>query len=196
MPAPIAARICPGISDHEQTLLEQVEYQGIVCASLLLKKPLADYYVTNITDARFPFTAVIEMSALVDREQFGGNALVYLPRYLASDDPGFNLPDHEWGERAVEALSAMYPGFDPQDVLAFQVSRERHVYALPTLGYSERVPPMRSSLPGVFFVNSAQIVNATLNVNETVRLAEEAVDPLLSAAADQGADSGPWQAQR
>ncbi len=136
------------------------------------------------------------MSALVDREQFGGNALVYLPRYLASDDPGFNIPDHEWGERAVEALSAMYPAFDPQDVLAFQVSRERHVYALPTLGYSERVPPVRSSLPGVFFVNSAQIVNATLNVNETVRLAEEAVDPLLSAAADQGADSGPWQSPR
>jgi len=196
VPAPIAARLCPGISDHEQTLLEQVEYQGIVCASLLLKKPLADYYITNVTDARFPFTAVIEMSALVDREQFGGNALVYLPRYLASDDPGFNLPDHEWGERAVEALSAMYPAFDPQDVLVFQVSRERHVCALPTLGASERVPQVRCSLPGIFFVNSSQIVNATLNVNETVRLAEESVDPLLSAAADQGTDSGPWQSPR
>jgi len=196
VPAPIAARLCPGISDREQTLLEQVEYQGIVCASLLLKKPLADYYITNITDSWVPFTAVIEMSALVDREQFGGNALVYLPRYLASDDPAFNIPDHEWGERAVEALSAMYPRFDPQDVLAFQVSRERHVYALPTLGYSDRMPPMRTSLPGVFLVNSAQIVNATLNVNETVRLAQESVEPLLSAAADQGANSAPWQAQR
>jgi len=70
------------------------------------------------------------------------------------------------------------------------------VYALPTLGYSERVPQVRCSLPGMFFVNSSQIVNATLNVNETVRLAEESVDPLLSAAADQGADSGPWQLPR
>jgi protoporphyrinogen oxidase len=194
--APIAAKLCPGISDREQTLLEQVEYQGIVCASLLLKKPLADYYITNITDSWVPFTAVIEMTALVDREQLGGNALVYLPKYLASDDPAFGIPDHEWGERAVEALSAMYRGFEPQDVLAFQVSRERYVYALPTLGFSERVPPMRTSLPGVFVVNSAQIVNGTLNVNETVRLAEEAVEPLLSAAADQGADSGPWQTPR
>jgi protoporphyrinogen oxidase len=196
VPAPIAARICPGISDREQILLEQAEYQGIVCASLLLKKPLADYYITNVTDSRFPFTAVIEMSALVDREQLGGNALVYLPRYLASDDPAFTIPDHEWGERAVEALSAMYPAFDPQDVLAFQVSRERHVYALPTLGYSDRVPTMRTSLPGVFLVNSAQIVNGTLNVNETVRLAEESVEALISAAAEQGANSAPWQAPR
>jgi protoporphyrinogen oxidase len=194
VPAPIAARLCPGISDHEQTLLEQVEYQGIVCASLLLKKPLADYYITNITDPRIPFTAVIEMSALVDRSLFGGNALVYLPRYLASGDAGFEIPDHEWGERSIETLSTMYPDFDPQDVLAFQISRERHVYALPTIGYSERVPPVRISLPGIFLVNSAQIVNGTLNVNETVKLAEESIDPLLSAAADHGAATGPWQA--
>ena len=32
------------------------------------EQPLADYYITNITDARVPFTAVIEMTALVDRE--------------------------------------------------------------------------------------------------------------------------------
>ncbi|MDD1747155.1 MAG: hypothetical protein LUQ16_05270, partial [Methanomassiliicoccales archaeon] len=126
----------------------------------------------------------------------GGNSLVYLPRYLASDDPAFNIPDHEWGERAIETLSAMYPAFDQQDVLAFQVSRERQVYALPTLGYSERVPPMRSSLPGVFLVNSAQIINGTLNVNETVRLAEESVDRLLATAAEPTAGSGPWQAPR
>jgi protoporphyrinogen oxidase len=193
VPAPIAARLCPGISDREQTLLEEVEYQGIVCASLLLRKPLAGYYITNITDSWVPFTAVIEMSALVDRAQFGGNSLVYLPRYLASDDPGFNISDHEWGERAIETLSTMYPGFDPQDVLAFQISRERYVYALPTLGYSERVPPIQTSLPGVFLVNSAQIVNGTLNVNETVRLAEESVEELLAIAANQGPDSGPWQ---
>jgi protoporphyrinogen oxidase len=196
VPTPIAARLCPGISEREQTLLEQVEYQGIVCASMLLKKPLADFYITNITDSWVPFTAVIEMSALVDREQFGGNALVYLPRYLASNDPGFDIPDHEWGERAVETLSGMYPDFDPQDVLAFQVSRERYVYALPTLGYSERVPPMRTSLPGVFLVNSAQIVNGTLNVNQTVRLAEESVEGLLSAAPGQEAGSVPRQGPR
>jgi hypothetical protein len=58
------------------------------------------------------------------------------------------------------------------------------------------VPAVRSSLPGVFFVNSARIVNGTLNVNETVRLAEESIDPLLSAPADQEAESGPWHAPR
>lgn len=187
-PAPITSQLCPGLSQHEQELLESIEYQGIVCASVLLKKPLADYYITNITDSWVPFTAVIEMSAFVDRDQFGGNSLVYLPRYAASDDVTFDVPDHEWGERAIETLSGMYPHFDPSDVLAFRVSRERFVFALPTLGYSERMPPRRTSLPGVSIVNSAQILNGTLNVNETVKLAERAIGDLD----DDTAGPFPW----
>ena len=60
--------------------LQAIRYQGIVCASLLLERPLSPYYLTYITDEA-PFTAVVEMSALVDRQHFGGRSLVYLPRY-------------------------------------------------------------------------------------------------------------------
>ena len=72
----------PELADAEHGRLQGVTYQGIVCASLLLKQPLAHYYVTNITDAWVPFTAVIEMSTLHRRSlEFGGNSLVYLPQY-------------------------------------------------------------------------------------------------------------------
>jgi len=179
--APIAARICPGLSDDELARLKGVQYQGIVCASVLLKKPLAGFYVTNITDSWVPFTAVIEMSALVDRVQFGGNSLVYLPKYVASDDPMFAIPDQDVEKQFLAALFRMYPSLAPGDVLAFRVSRERYVHALPTLNYSEQCPPKRTSLPGVHILNSAHIVNGTLNVNETVRLAEEALPDLLAA---------------
>ncbi len=74
VPSPVAARLCPGLTQHEQSRLDDVEYQGIICASILLEKPLADFYITNITESWVPFTAVIEMSALVDRQQFGGKA--------------------------------------------------------------------------------------------------------------------------
>ena len=76
--APYAVRICPGLSEDEKSRLSGIQYQGIICASVLLRKPLAKYYVTNITDSWVPFTAVIEMSALVDPKHFAGNSLVYL----------------------------------------------------------------------------------------------------------------------
>lgn len=181
IPAPVAARVCVGINEDEESALRGIEYQGIICASLLLKKPLADFYVTNITDPDVPFTAVIEMSALVDPAQFGGNALVYLPKYVAPDDAAFGLSDEEIKERFTSALARMYPAFSVSDVLAFRVSRVRHVFPLPTLTYSTRLPPIKTSVPGVHVVNSAHITNGTLNVNETVRLAEGVAARLIAS---------------
>jgi len=180
--APLAARVCPDLSPQERTRLKGIRYLGIVCASVLLRRPLADYYITNVTDAWVPFTAVIEMSALVDRQFFGGMALVYLPKYLASDDPLFDRPDREIEEEWVQALARMYPEFRPSDVISVRVSRVRYVVPVSTLRYSERLPPMVTSVPGLAIVNSAHIVNGTLNVNETVQLANRSARALLAWA--------------
>ena len=179
---PMAAQLCVDLDEEEKSRLSTVEYQGIVCASLLLKKPLAGYYVTNLTDEGLPFTAVIEMTALVDPSELGDRTLVYLPKYLASDDPAFQENDKAWQDRFMKALLRMYPHLESGDLLTFQVSRERFVYPLPTIGYSSNLPSQVTSVPGLHIVNSAQIVNGTLNVNETVRLAESSLPQMLGGA--------------
>jgi len=171
--------LCPQLTDAERARLKGVTYQGIVCTSLLLKRPLADYYVTNITDAWVPFTAVVEMTTLVDRSTFGGNSLVYLPRYVTQNDPLWQQDDASVQRAFVAALERMYPHFRADDVLAWQVSRVREMLAVSTVGYSRLLaPPVTTSIPKVFVVNSAQIVNGTLNVNETLGLAEEKLPEL------------------
>jgi hypothetical protein len=122
------------------------------------------------------------MTALVDRSYFGGHSLVYLPRYLTQEDAFWQAPDDEVRTTFVTALARMYPTLTEEDVVAFQVGRVRDMLALTTIDYSrEARPPMRTSLPNVFIVNSAQIVNGTLNVNETVGLANASADELTSA---------------
>ena len=178
--APLAARICPTLGEEEKARLEGVQYLGVICASLLLKNPLAGFYVTNITDDGFPFTGVIEMSALVERAQFGGRCLVYLPKYVDPDNPAFALTDDELQGQFLAALARMHPSFRRDDLLCFKVSRVRRVFALSTIGYSRHLPAMATSLPGLHVVNSAHILNGTLNVNETLQLAERAALRLLS----------------
>lgn len=178
---PLASRLCPHLSAEEHARLNQLQYQGIICASLLLAKPLAGFYVTNITDGWVPFTAVIEMSALVGRQHFGGKHLVYLPKYVLPDDPAFALTDSEIEEQFASALLRMYPHLQRSDVICCRISRVRHVLAVSTLHYSSRLPSMMTSLPGVHLVNSAHILNGTLNVNETVQLAERVAAQLLGA---------------
>jgi protoporphyrinogen oxidase len=170
-PSNIAAKICPQLTESERVKLSNIKYQGIICASVLMKKSLSNYYVTNITDET-PFTGIIEMSALVDKSEFGGNALVYLPKYVSPNDALFEKPDAEIEELFVTELEKMYPHFSRKDVLSFKISRVREVFPIPTLNYSANVPSVKTSIDGVYIVNSAQITNGTLNVNETIQLAE------------------------
>jgi len=174
VPASFAARMCPQLSVEERARLNGLRYQGIVCAALLLSRPLSPYYVTNLIDPMFPFTGVVEMTALVDPAQFGGKTLVYLPKYTATNDPIFEEDDEQIQSRFLAGLRRIHPGLRDEEILAFRISRVRHVFTIPTVGYSANVPPMRTSLPGLALVNSAQITGGTLNVNETLALAERA----------------------
>lgn len=170
-PSNVAAKMLPQLDENERKLLSSIRYQGIVCASLMTRCSLSKYYVTNITDDT-PFTGIIEMSAIVDKREFDGNALIYLPRYIAPDDPLFGKTDDEIEEYFLSNLEKMYPHFKRADVVAFKISRVRQVFPVPVLRYHEGLPDMRSSVDGVYVVNSSHIVNGTLNINETVQLAE------------------------
>ena len=117
--------------------------------------------------------------ALVDPGELDGNYLVYLPWYVdANDSDALQTGDEILRERFWAALKRMHPHLDDADLVAFKVSRARHVMALSTLGYSQSLAPRDTSLPGVHIVNSAMICNGTLNVNETVGIAETAAAEL------------------
>lgn len=179
-PSDLACRICEGLSANEVARHKAIIYQGIVCASVLLKRPLRNAYITYIADETIPYTAVIEMTAVVDQKRFNDRTLVYLPAYVPSDSPMFDLSDDDIRSRFMASLKDMYPDLADNDVEAFRVSRARQVLSITTLNYSDGLPPMQTAMPGVFIVNSAHIVNAALNVNDTIKLAETTLPLLLS----------------
>jgi protoporphyrinogen oxidase len=172
LPAPQAAGICLDLNDDERGRLREKSYMGVVCVSLLMDEPLGPYYITNLTDEWVPFSAVIDMSAVVDRATWNGAALAYLPKYAAPDDPLFDRSDDDIVATFTSALERVYPNFRASSVKAARVSKVRRVFPIATLGYSRRVPPIATSVPGLFVANSAHIVNGTLNVDETLQLAQ------------------------
>ena len=179
-PNAILERVCTDLSVQEKEKFSNVSYLGIVCASLLLKKPLSVYYVTNLTDDWVPMTAVIEMTTIVDPEELGGNSLVYLPKYIPAEHEMFEKSDQEVKESFLAALERMYPEFTRDDVLAFEISRVRNVMAIPTLRYSESLPEMNTSVDGLYIVNSSYILKGNLNVNESITIAEDAMETVLA----------------
>lgn len=172
--APIAAQLCEGLEPQETVRLEAVRYLGIVCPSVLVRGRLPDFYVTNITDPGLPFTGVINMSAMVGT--FDGASLVYLPRYVDPADPLFDTSDAAIEEDFVAGLRRVFPQVAGDDVIAVRTSKVRAVMAIPSLNYSDRVPTIETSVPGLYLASSANIINGTLNVNETLQLADRALE--------------------
>ena len=173
LPSTIIPKLWSGIPQVEREQHESIRYLGVSCTSMLLRKNISPYYVTNITDDDVPFTGVIEMSALVDKKHFNGNALVYLPKYVAPGDEIFSETDESIHEEFKDKILEMYPHIKEDDILAMKTAKAPMVFALNTLNYSKKLPKVKSEVEGIYYANSAMITNGTLNVNETIGIANQ-----------------------
>ena len=168
------------LTEDEKQKHKNIKYLGVICPSVLLKKPISPFYVTNITDNWPPFTGVIEMTALIDKKEVNGKHLIYLPKYVNSDDPLFDKDDSAVRKLFLDALFKMYPEISDDDLIFWGVSKARFVFALPTINYSKQIPGITTSIKNYYIVNSAQIINGTLNVNETIQVAENKLKEILT----------------
>jgi len=172
LPSGLSAKLCYGLSEAEVQKLNNINYLGVICVAVLLDKPISQFYVTNITDSWVPFTGVIEMSALVDKKYFNNNNLVYLPKYVSPTDPLFNYSDEEIKKFFISNFKKMYPWLTDDNLKFVGVARAKHVITVLTKDYSVNLPAVTTSIPNVYIVNTSYILDGTLNVNETIKVAE------------------------
>lgn len=180
LPGAIAGKICTGLAADEIQKLNAVEYLSVICLAVILDQSISKFYVTNITDERVPFTGIIEMTALVDKKYFGGNSLIYLPKYLVADDPLFLKSDEEIKNYFIKNLLQMYPELTMNNIQFAGVAKAKHVITVAKLGYSATLPAVRTSIPKLYIINTAHIKDGTLNVNETIRVAESKLEEILN----------------
>ncbi len=180
LPSQASVTIAHQLTEAEKQKHNNIKYLGVICPSVLLKKAISPYYVTNITDSWPPFTGVIEMTALIDKKEVDGKHLVYLPKYVNPDDALFDKDDAALRKIFCDALFKMYPKITEADILFWGASKARVVFALPTINYSKNIPGITTSINNFYIINSAQIINGTLNVNETILVAENKLKEILN----------------
>jgi len=177
---PQFAALVPTLPTPERQRHADLPYQGVVCLSLLLTRPLGGGYMTYITDESVPFTTVIEMSALTGTGEYGDHNPAYRPRYRPADEPLLGADDQSIANTFIAGLTRLYPDFDAQQVVAQHIARAQYVMTVPVCNYSEQLPPLQTSIAGLWVCNSAHIVDASLSVNEAVALANRSAPQILS----------------
>jgi protoporphyrinogen oxidase len=175
-PNPEVIRLLPHLGADFCSRLKGVKYLGVLCVTLVLKKSLTPFYITNLTDTSLPFTGIIETSNVMPREMMGEHALIYLPRYLAPGDPFFTKSDDQVFEIFIDALKRIFPDFTEKQIVSCKVNRETHVQPLQEIGYSEKIPAMETPIDNLYMVNTSMILNSTLNNNQVIQLAKKAAE--------------------
>ena len=177
---PLLQHMIPDASSEFQDLLVQIQYLGIICPLLVLDRPLTGYWTLNLTDARIPFTGVIETTSYIDPQFVGGHHLVYLPKYTAPDSPLQQMTDEGVKDLWLHHLELMFPQFERRWIRYFEVQRARYVEPLHPLNGLHLIPSIRTPIKNLYLATNAQIYPTLTNGESISQKAREVADLILS----------------
>jgi hypothetical protein len=129
-------------------------------------------------DSSVELTGLIEMTNLIDpAAETSSRTLVYLPRYLDSEDPLLEAPDAALHGAFMErGLKRLFPSFTDDQIVYRGIHRAKLVQPLPlasdAVAKVEGVPVLERPFQ---MVSTFMLRCATLNNNEVVGLVDELV---------------------
>ncbi len=169
-PLPVAARLLEKSTDSAFTAgLRKVSYVGNVCLTLELSRSLSEIYWLNVNDPGFPFVGIIEHTNFEPKESYKGRHIVYLSKYLPTDEPLYNLTEEEFFDYAIPFVQKMFPDFSRDWVLDYHVWKEPYSQPLVTMHYSRIIPPYQTPISNVYINTMAQIYPEDRGTNYAVR---------------------------
>ncbi len=175
----IAAHLLP---EHEAASLRALRATGAICTVLELDRSLTPYYWLNIADPEMPFGGLIEHTNYIPAERYGGVRILYISNYMFPDNPLFRAPRAEVLETYLPALARVNPAFDRSWIRAVHHFRADYAQPVVTVGYRDRIPALRSPVPGLYLCSMAQIYPEDRGQNYAVLYGEKVARALLEDA--------------
>ena len=157
--------------------LRGIEYFTALCLLLEIDRRFSPYYWTNVGARSVPFVGLIEHTNLIPPERYGGRRFLYVANYLP--------PGHELLGLDADGLLARYEPHLRRINPDFRVLRAwRHAepaaQPIVTVGYRERIPPLRTGVPGLVLANTTQVFPEDRGTNYAVRLGEQAAAAIIA----------------
>ena len=150
-----------------------------------LDRSFSPFYWTNVADAELPFVGLIEQTNFIEPERYGGRRFLYVANYVPPDDPLLALSTNALLRHYEPGLRRVNRAFSTEWVRDLWVFREPAAQPIVTIGYSERIPPLHTGVPGLMLANTTQIYPEDRGTNYSVRLGSEAAGAVVRQAAGQ-----------
>lgn len=163
---------------------------GGLCVVLALKESLLTdgTYWLNLPATspdkqqnQFPFLALVEHTNWMDKSHYNGDTLIYCGDYVPVDHEYFKLSEEELVERFTAVLPKINPNFSRDWVRKFWVFRAPYAQPLPGINHSQKIPPLQTPLPGVFWASMSQVYPWDRGTNYAVELGRRVANLAVNA---------------
>jgi protoporphyrinogen oxidase len=156
-----------------------IEYFAALCLLLETDRAFSPYYWTNVADRTLPFVGVIEHTNFVEPERYGGRRFLYVANYLPHGHELLDLDADALLARYEPGLRAINAAFSRAWVKRAWRSVEPAAQPIVTVGYADRIPPLRTPAAGLVLANTTQVYPEDRGTNYAVRLGEQAAAALV-----------------
>ena len=175
IPLPALLRLVPELPEEYSSRIKSINYLGIVCVVLRLKRSMSPYFWLNINDPRVHFNGCIEFSNLNPALCRDGSSVLYIPYYLPASHPRFCMTDEEILAECMAALRIVNPEFREDWVLDSAVSRDASAQVVCSTGFLKVVPSFETPVRNLYLIESSQLYPADRNISHMIDLAEALV---------------------
>ena len=172
-PSYVFTRLAPMLPKDYQQRLSNVTYLSAVLAILVLDRPLTEKYWLNIADRSIPFVGIIEQTNFVPPELYGGNHVVYLTNYPATDEPIYQMTPDELFEEYLPHLSRVNPNFNRSWIVDYHHHKVDAAQPIIGVNYGQQIPGLRTPIPALYLANTTQIYPEDRGTNYSVKLGRE-----------------------
>jgi protoporphyrinogen oxidase len=165
-------KLAPELPANYLNQLHQLKSMGAVVMTVALDRPLTqDTYWINVPKAEgLPFLALVEHTNMIDPVHYAGDHLLYLGDYLDASHHYFEMSHEELLAEFLPALARFNPNFRPEWVTGSWLHRVKYAQPVPTVGYAQMIPEVRTPLSGLYFASMSQVYPWDRGTNYAVEM--------------------------
>ena len=155
----------------------QVKSLGIINLLLRLNKSfLPDkIYWLNINLNNFSFLSVVEHTNLIPPQNYNGEHLVYVGKYLPKNHPDFFLTKENLLKKFDKDLIKICPDYK-NTIINFEVFKSPYAQPVIPLNYSAIIPPIKTKTPNLYQASMEQVYPWDRGTNYAVDLGKKVAD--------------------
>ncbi len=181
VPLPHFLDMTPTLPEGYVKQCRQIRFLGNSCLVLRLNRSLSSTYWLNVADPTFPFVGIIEHTNLDSKENYNGEHIVYLSKYLPTSEPLFSLNTDDYYAYCEPFIKRIFPEFDRSWVNSYHVWKAHFSQPVITKRYSDLIPASKTPIESLWLGTMAQIYPEDRGTNYAVRYGRKIAKEIIQS---------------